>query len=73
VSNHGYAWYQFFLRSLNGTADMTLGDGFNLTKTLYSFPDKLSNYYIVTLTIDNVEILDYTRATVKLSVGELGV
>ena len=52
---------------------MTLGDGFNLTKTLYSFPDKLSNYYIITLTIDNVEILDYTRATVKLSVGELGV
>ena len=73
TSNHGYAWYQYFLRTLNGTADMTLGDGFTLTKNLYSFSDKLNNYYAVTLLIDNVRILDYTHAIVKLSMGELGV
>jgi len=73
VSNHGYAWYQYFLSTLNGTADMTIDHGFSLTKTLYSFANRLSNYYIVTLLIENVHILDYTHATVKLSVGELGV
>ncbi len=73
TSNHGYAWYQYFLNRLNGTADMTLGHGFTLTKNLHSFPNKLNNYYTIVLTIDNVHILDYTHATVKLSVGELGV
>ena len=72
-SSHGSAWYQYFMNTLNGTADMTIGNGFNLTKQLTSFSDKLNNFYTVVLTIENVRILDYTHATVKLSVGELGV
>jgi hypothetical protein len=73
TSNHGYAWYQYFLSSLNGTADMTKDHGFTLMKILHSLPDKMNNYYTVTLKIDHVYILDYTHATVKLSVGELGI
>jgi hypothetical protein len=72
TSNHGYAWYQYFLSSLNGTADMTKDHGFTLIKTFHSLPNRLS-YYTVVLTIEDVHILDYTHATVKLSVGELGV
>jgi hypothetical protein len=72
TSKHGYAWYEYFLRTLNGTADLTLGHGFTLMRTLHLGPDRLSNYYTVVLTIANVHILDYTHATVKLSVGELG-
>jgi hypothetical protein len=72
-SNHGSAWYQYFMNTLNNTANMTMGSGFTLTKQLIEpSSDKLSNYYLVILTINNVHILDYTHATVKLSLGELG-
>jgi hypothetical protein len=72
-STHGNAWYQYFMSTLNGTADMTIDHGFTLTKQLHSFSDKTNNYYTIVLTIENVLILDYTHATVKLSIGELGV
>lgn len=72
-STHGNAWYQYFMSALNGTADLTIRNGFNITKTLIPQPDRLNNFYEIVLTVENVQILDYTHATVKLSVGELGV
>jgi hypothetical protein len=72
-SNHGMAWERFFHSTLNGTAGMTYKNGYNITTTLHSFPDKTLNYYTVTVTIDSVMTVDYTRATVALTIGELGL
>jgi hypothetical protein len=52
---------------------MTFKKGYNITTTLKSFPDKTRNYYIVTITIDRIMIVDHTKATVALTIGELGL
>ncbi len=73
-TKHGWAWYNYFMSRLNGTADMELGKGFNMTEpVLHSFALKARNYYSLTITIDDVTILDHTRATLKVSIGELGL
>lgn len=72
-TKHGWAWYNFFMR-LNGTADMKPGKGFNISEpVLHSFDLESRNYYSLTITIDDVTIMDHTRATVKLSIGELAL
>ncbi|MFY9605467.1 MAG: hypothetical protein WAS24_01900 [Thermoplasmata archaeon] len=73
VSKHGMAWSRYFNSTLNGTAGMTFKKGYNITTTLKSFPDKTRNYYIVTITIDRIMIVDHTKATVALTIGELGL
>jgi hypothetical protein len=73
-STHGKAWERFFNSTLNGTAGMTYKNGYNITTTLHSFPaDETLNYYTVIVTIDRVMTVDYTRATVALTIGELGL
>lgn len=73
-TKHGWAWYDYFMNALNGTADMTKGKGFNISEPLlHSFDLKSRNYYSLTITINDVTILDHTRATVKMSIGELGL
>lgn len=73
-TKHGWAWHHYFLSRLNGTADMTLGNGFNMSEpVLYSFAQQSLNYYSLTITIDDVTTLDHTRAAVKVSIGELGL
>jgi len=71
TTQHGVAWENFFLRSLNETANMTLGHGFNLTRTEYHFSNNLLNFSILTVTIDFVSTLDFTKAYVKIAIGEL--
>jgi hypothetical protein len=73
TSNHGKAWERFFNSTLNGTAGMTYGNGYTIHAILHSFPDKTRNYYTVTVTISSVMTVDYTRATVALTIGELGL
>ena len=73
TSAHGKAWERFFNSTLNGAAGMTYKNGYNINTTLHSFPDKSLNYYTVTVTIDSVMTVDYTRATVALTIGELGL
>ena len=73
ISNHGKAWERFFNSTLNGTAGMTYGNGYTIHAVLHSFPDKTLNYYTITVTISNVMTVDYTRATVALTIGELGL
>lgn len=73
-STHGKAWERFFNSTLNGTAGMTYGHGYNITAVLNTpFADKTLNYYTVTVTIDSVMTVDYTKATVALTIGELGL
>lgn len=73
TSNHGKAWERFFNSTLNGTAGMTYGDGYTISAELHSFSDKTLNYYTVRVTIFDVATVDYTRATVALTIGELGL
>lgn len=73
TSNHGKAWERFFNSTLNGTAGMTYGNGYTIHATLHPFDDKTLNYYTVIVTIESVMTVDYTRATVALTIGELGL
>lgn len=72
-STHGRAWERFFNSSLNGTAGMTYGHGYTINALLHAFADKTRNYYTVTVTINSVMTVDYTKATVALTIGELGL
>jgi len=72
-STHGKAWERFFNSTLNGTAGMTYGSGYTIHAILNPFADKTLNYYTVIVTIDSVVTVDYTRATVALTIGELGL
>jgi len=72
-STHGKAWERFFNSTLNGTAGMTYEHGYTIHAKLIELPDKTRNYYQVTVTIDSVMTVDYTRATVALTIGELGL
>jgi hypothetical protein len=73
VSQHGIAWMSYFNRSLNASG-MRYIDDYNMTARLVPFPAMpLNNYYVVQITIKNVGTLDHTRATVTLSIGELGI
>lgn len=70
---HGWAWYRYFNSTLTG-ADMVNGTDFSMPfPELHSFSDKTLNYYTFTVTIHNVKVLDHTKATVKMTIGELGV
>jgi len=71
TTQHGVAWKNFFMRALNGTANMTLGNGFNITITKHHFSNNLLDYSVMTLTIDSVSTLDFTKAYVRISIGEL--
>ncbi len=71
VSQHGIAWADYFDRMLNGTANMTKNHGYTITTQLHQMPDRLQNYYTVTVTVQNVKIFDYTRANVDMDIGEL--
>jgi len=72
-STHGKAWERFFNSTLNGAAGMTYGNGYTIHAVLHSFADKTRNYYTVTVTINHVMTVDYTKATVALTIGELGL
>jgi len=73
-TKHGWAWYNYFLSRLNNTADMTNGAGFSMAEPiLHSFPDRTRNYYTLQITIEDVVLLDHTRATMEVTIGELGL
>jgi hypothetical protein len=73
ASPHGLAWKSYFNRTL-AAAGMVVNTDYTLSYTLVNFPsDHTKNYYIVTIIIKNVGTLDHTRATVTLSIGELGI
>lgn len=75
VTQHGLAWANYFKRTLNASqADLTYGADFTVPNpTFYDVPGSLDDYYIVTVTISDVGVFYHTKATVQLSLGELGV
>jgi hypothetical protein len=73
ASPHGIAWMSYFNRSFNASGMRYITD-YTMTSHLVSFPaTPLNNYYTIQITVKNVGTLDHTRATVTLSIGELGI
>jgi len=72
TSKHGLAWLDYFNRTFVNSG-MVYGTDFEITKTYYDFADNRNNYYAITITVHDVSTLDHTRATVSLSIGELGI
>ncbi|MDH3364910.1 MAG: hypothetical protein OEM29_02735 [Thermoplasmata archaeon] len=75
TTKHGIAWANYFRKALNSTtADLTYGTDFVVPNpTKYDFPGTVNDYYIVTVTVYGVGVFDHTKASVQLSIGELGV
>jgi len=72
ASPHGIAWKNYFNRTFVSSG-MNYGVDFTMTSTHVAFANHLDDYYLVTIIVSNVGTLDHTRATVTLSIGELGV
>ena len=74
-TKHGHAWANYFRKTLNSTgADLTYGVDFVVPEpTFYDYPGTVNDYYIVTATVYGVGVFDHTKASVQLSIGELGV
>jgi len=73
TSEHGIAWENYFNRTFTSLFNLTYGTNFEISKAEVTFAVKTLNYWVLTLTIHNVTVLDHTRAVVSMSVGELGV
>ena len=75
VTKHGNAWANYFKKALNSSqADLVYGVDFDVpAPTFYDLPGNTNDYYIVSVTISNVEVFYHTKADVQLSIGELGV
>lgn len=71
-SKHGVAWADYFNRTLNSSG-MVYGTHYEIVRTYHDLPDDRDNYYVVTVTVHRVSVLDHTRATVSLSIGEMGI
>ncbi len=73
VSQHGTAWEKYFNRQLNSSlAGLTYGTDFTVTKTKTTVTGWMTDYYTVTVTIKDVNVLDHSRATIQISIGEMG-
>ncbi len=75
TTKHGNAWANYFRKSLNASAaDLTYGVDFDVPEpTFYDNPGMLNDYYVVTVTVYGVGAFYHTKASVQLSIGELGV
>jgi len=72
-SKHGYAWMNYFSRTLEA-AGLISGTHYEIDDpVLHSFSNDDRNYYTLTLVIHDVYVFDHTRALVTLTIGELGV
>jgi len=73
VTQHGTAWENYFKKQLNSSmADLIYGVDFTVTKVKTTVGGWMTDYYTVTVTISEVNVLDHSRATVQMSIGELG-
>jgi hypothetical protein len=72
TTQHGWAWYRYFNSTLTG-AGMANSTDFEITSpVLHSFAERSLNYYTLSITIHHVTMLDHTKGTVKMVIGELG-
>jgi hypothetical protein len=73
-SKHGPAWESYFKRSLNASiASLEYGVDFTVDMTMYDLPGRYNDYYVVTVTIDDVQVLDHSTATVHISIGDVAL
>ncbi len=72
VSQHGMAWKEYFNRTFNSSG-MRPNIDYTIQSTFVPMSNPLNSYYTVTVIVHNVGTLDHTRATVTLSIGELGI
>ncbi len=75
VTKHGNAWANYFKKALNSSsAGLTYGVDFDVPNpTKYDYPGTLNDYYEVIVTVYGVGAFDHTKASVQLSIGELGI
>ncbi len=73
VSKHGNAWLTYFNKALNNSmAGLTYGADFEMGPlTLHDQMGTQFDYYTLTVTIKDVNVLDHTRATVQVTLGEV--
>ena len=72
VSEHGVAWETYFNSTLKASG-LVFETDFEISKVYHVMPNRLDNYYTLTVIIQDVEVLDYTHATIDMSIGELGI
>jgi hypothetical protein len=72
VSEHGIAWETYFNSTLKAS-NLIYGTDFEISKSYHIMPNRLDNYYTITVVVQDVKVLDHTHATIDMSIGELGV
>jgi hypothetical protein len=75
TTRHGNAWANYFRKALNSTQEeMAYGSGsggFHVpAPVFYDSPGKVNDYYVVSVTIYDVNRFHHTRASVQVSIGE---
>jgi len=71
VSKYGNAWEKYF-QDLRDTNDAGISSA-NWTITKSSFTSDSETYYSIIVTINGINSLEYTKATVSMTMGEIGV
>lgn len=73
---HGQAWQTYFNQSLNASlSGLEQGVDFTVSKEAYPYVylGRDINYYVVTVTINGVDVFDHTHATLRVSIGEVAL
>ncbi|HUV62102.1 MAG TPA: hypothetical protein VMW71_08075 [Thermoplasmata archaeon] len=77
LTKHGNAWANYFKKALNSSAaDLTYGlneDFYVPNPVKHDYPGTMNDYYEVTVTVYGVGTFYHTKASVQLSIGELGI
>ncbi|MDQ1371259.1 MAG: hypothetical protein QG582_173 [Candidatus Thermoplasmatota archaeon] len=74
VSIYGSAWENYFKNALNGSlADLDYTSDYSVSKEAYPFVylGRSIHYYVVTVVIHDVNILEHSRATLQVSLGDV--
>ncbi len=71
---YGTAWENYFKNALNASlADLDHTVDFSVSKVAYPYAylGRVINYYIVTIVIEDVNVLEHSRATLQVALGEV--
>jgi hypothetical protein len=72
LTEHGTAWEKYFNRTLSEDS-LERGSDFTITNTKQDFTGWINDYYVVVVTILNINVFYHTHATVQIGIDELGV
>jgi len=71
---YGAAWATYFMNALNASlADLDPTTDFTVSKVAheYVYLGRIINYYVVTVVLDGVNVLEHSRATLQVALGEV--